>query len=103
MSELTRKSRNSLRKPSGRLVEVDDFPILVAVEMPLVGVGAHLGEQLVPFVAHAVDAHAVELVEVGRVEARAQHRVLLRRARRVVGTTDGFDGHSLLPDEKLTS
>lgn len=71
---------------AGRHQEVDEFgpqagvhacpidmvPILVLLEMALVRVGFHPGQQLVPVLAHRRHVDAVHLVEVGGVEARVQ-------------------------------
>ena len=93
-----------MRKPSGKAVEIDLGPVGVAAEMTLVGIGAHLGDERVPFAADTVDSHSIQLGEIGGVEARAQQGVVsVPRVVELVRTADGLDGHSLLPDEKLTS
>ncbi len=69
-------------RPEG--VEVDLVPLLGLLEVALVGIGAQLPDELVPVGAHRRDVELVHLVEIGGVEARRQHRRLLRGTGRVV-------------------
>ncbi len=102
MIEEIRKSRNSLSSSGSQRERLVEF--LVAHEMAAVGIGAHLCDQLVPFLAHGADVGAVEFREIGGVEARAQHRVFVREAGRF-GGLDLADGrvHRNLRSVKLTS
>ena len=71
------------------LVEIRGKPgnirveFLVADEMTLVRVGAQFLDQQVPLRTNRADVGPVELLEIGRVEARIEKRVLLGEAGRL--------------------
>ena len=88
-------------------------PLGVLLEVLLVGVRLHLGDEHVPFGADRGHVDPVHLVEIGGVEARIEqgrlggHRLGVERlaVRRLDGDFSDFrDGvHSLISSEKLNS
>ena len=70
-------------------VPVDMVPVLVLLEVALVGVRLHLADQLVPFGPHRCDVDGIHLVKIGGVEARGQQRVLHRHIGRGLAVDDG--------------
>jgi hypothetical protein len=74
-------------------------------EVPFVGVAAHFRNQLVPLSANRAYVGSIEFIEIRRIEAWAEDRVLLRDLRRLVQRTAAtFDrDHDVLPSEKPTS
>jgi hypothetical protein len=57
----------------GQGVDVDLVPVGIALEMALVRVRTHFGDQFVPFLPDARHVETVHLVEVGGVEPRVEH------------------------------
>ena len=73
-------------------------------EVLLVRVGSQFGDQRIPLGAHRSDVRLVEFVEIGGVEAGAEHRVLLSHPRGVERRVClGGSAHSRLLSVKLTS
>ena len=78
--------------------------LLGALEMLIVGVGAHLFHQRIPLLAHGRDIRPVKLCEIRCVEPRAQKGVFLGDAGRFDRDVVAQRGvHSALLFVKLTS
>jgi hypothetical protein len=79
-----------------------DLERIRAHEMALVRIGLEFGDQPVPFLAHGGYVDLLQRGEIGGVEARAQHRVGLRRFGLAVGRC-GLDGLRAHDDQPFAS